>query len=625
MVVARAPSAAPGHANASRCVMRFISIEQAFGQARQTLVRFPFVLLAAFISTGVALELVGYRGDSTPLLRVLLATTLGLPLFVAIGTTVERWGARAHWHLALSGTAAVLLSMFPLAARAWTDTHLWTRYAQINLAFHLAVALLPFAGMPVGRAFWQFNRILFLRFLLAGLYSGVLFVGLAIALLALDKLFGFKVGEHSYQRLFIVLAFLFHPWFFLGGVPRDLAALDAREDYPGGLKVFAQFILIPVVTVYLLILTAYLGRVLVTHTWPSGWLGWLVSSVAAAGTLALLLVHPVRDRADNRWVNAYGRWFYVALLPAIAMLLMAIFQRIHQYGITERRYFLAILAFWLAGIALFYAVTASRNIRVIPATLCLLALGTLVGPWSAYAVSRASQTSRLRALLGAHQMLVEAGIQRPTEEVPFAARREMSAIVRYLIHTHGTRSLDDVSKDLVAAAEPSSGSTAQGLSANEAQAQAVLEKLGVPYVPAWEYVQDNQIAYFSDAVGQAVDVAGYDALVRTNLVNPFQVAAGSDTLQFAYKSGPPRLDVTSAGQPRLQIALDPLFEAARQALGQVGTSIPRGPHTGLAPLQLEAETTGLRVRLWVRQLSALNGNLSYADADLLLDFDPAPR
>ena len=322
--------------------MRFLSIEEAFGQARQTLVRFPFVMLAAFVSTSVAVELVSHSGD-TPLLRILLASTLGLPLFVAIGTTAERWGVSQRWRLALSGTAALLLPIFPLAARAWTDTHLWTRYVQLNLAFHLAVALSPFAGFPAGRGFWQFNRILFLRFLLAGLYSGVLYAGLSIALLALDRLLGIHVSGESYERLWVVLGLLFNPWFFLGGVPRDLAALDAREDYPGGLKVFAQFILIPVVTVYLLILTAYLGRVLITHTWPSGWMGWLVSSVAAAGTLALLLVHPIRDRADNRWVNAYGRWFYVALLPAVAMLLMAIFQRIHQYGITERRYFLAIL------------------------------------------------------------------------------------------------------------------------------------------------------------------------------------------------------------------------------------------------------------------------------------------
>jgi hypothetical protein len=215
----------------------------------------------------------------------------------------------------------------------------------------------------------------------------VLFAGLAIALVALDNLFGIDIDGEAYGHLLVLLAFVFDPWFFLGSLPRDIAALEERTDYPIGLKVFAQFVLIPVVTVYVLILTAYLVRVLVTRTWPSGWIGWLVSSVAAAGTLALLLVHPVRDREDSRWVDAYGRWFYVALLPSIGMLLMAIFQRLGQYGFTERRYFLLVLAFWLAGIALYYAVTASRNIRIIPVTLCIVALATLAGPGSADAVA----------------------------------------------------------------------------------------------------------------------------------------------------------------------------------------------------------------------------------------------
>ena len=35
-------------------------------------------------------------------------------------------------------------------------------------------------------------------------------------------------------------------------------------------------------------------KVLVTGQWPNGWIGWLVSSVSAAGLLAILLVQPVR-------------------------------------------------------------------------------------------------------------------------------------------------------------------------------------------------------------------------------------------------------------------------------------------------------------------------------------------
>ena len=82
---------------------------------------------------------------------------------------------------------------------------------------------------------------------------------------------------------------------------------------------------------------------------PSGWIGYLVSSVAALGILSLLLVHPIKERKENGWIRTYGRWFYLALVPSIVMLLLAIWQRIAQYGITEKRYFLIVLSLWLAG------------------------------------------------------------------------------------------------------------------------------------------------------------------------------------------------------------------------------------------------------------------------------------
>ena len=55
------------------------------------------------------------------------------------------------------------------------------------------------------------------------------------------------------------------------------------------------------------------------------------------------------------------------------MLLLAIGKRIQQYGVTEDRYFLVALALWLSGIALFFIVRRNGDIRVIPATLCVLA------------------------------------------------------------------------------------------------------------------------------------------------------------------------------------------------------------------------------------------------------------
>ncbi|MCH7549944.1 MAG: DUF4153 domain-containing protein, partial [Candidatus Krumholzibacteriota bacterium] len=178
--------------------------------------------------------------------------------------------------------------------------------------------------------------------------------GLAVALLAIDNLLGVHVRSEFYPQLWVVIAMIFNTWFFVGGIPGNIGALDGVAVYPRGLRVFAQYILVPLVIIYLGILAIYLGKVIVTRQWPSGWIGYLVSSVAVVGILAHLLVHPVRDESGSQWVRTYSRWYYVTMVPAIAMLLLAVGKRIDQYGVTEKRYLLAVLAVWLAGISVYF-------------------------------------------------------------------------------------------------------------------------------------------------------------------------------------------------------------------------------------------------------------------------------
>ncbi len=417
------------------------SVDRLIASARATAARFPLVLASGVLAAAAGIVAVN-ASDADDWWRLLVASALGLPLFFAIKMVAERreWPASRSWPARLAGVT--LLVTFFLSWPNWSEPVAIARLVQASVAFHLLVAFAPFLGTDRRNSFWGYNKALFLRFLTAALYSTVLFAGLAIALAGVDNLLGVDVDGESYARLWLLIAFVFNTWFFLAGVPGDLRELELGSEYPAGLKVFSQYVLIPLVAVYLLILTLYLGRILFTRTWPSGWIGYLVSSVAAAGILSLLLVHPISERAENRWIETYGRWFYVALLPSIVMLLLAIWQRIDQYGVTEKRYFLAVLALWLAGIAIFYVLTKSRDIRVIPVTLCLIAVGTFGGPWSAYGVSEASQVHRLERILAANGMLEEGEALAATREVSFEDRREVSAILRYLIETHGTGAIE---------------------------------------------------------------------------------------------------------------------------------------------------------------------------------------
>ena len=594
--------------------MKWIAIREAAHRSRVTLERFPFVLLAGLTCAVFGVQAVEDSGDDT-WMRPLLSATIGLPLLFALTISAERRRWTPAWRAGAGLLGIALVIGFWWGTRGWSDMQMAARYVQINLASHLLASFLPFVGAGTMNGFWQYNRSLFLRFLLAGLYAAVLFAGLALALLAIDNLLGIDVSDESYGRLWMLLAFVFQPWLFLAGVPADLEALDRLEEYPAGLKVFTQFVLIPLVSVYLMILTAYLVRILVTQTWPSGWIGWLVSGVAAVGTLALLLVHPIRERADSRWVDAYGRWFYVALLPSIAMLLMAIWQRIDQYSFTENRYFLLVGSVWLAGIALYYGVTGSRNIRVIPLTLCVVTLLTFAGPWSAYAVSSRSQIGRLRAILRSNEMLADGQLQRPPAQVSVEDRRELSAILRYLIDTHGQQTLARIDRTLADTTAAGESLAAAEDTDHEAAARA-MRRLGLAYVNRREGGAGGQFFHLAEPGGPAVDVTGFETLRHVNLMQRTAIAIGEDSLVLGPIEGI-AVPLLWQGSPAGTV----LLESVIAGLGP-GTPRPAGAVEAQPAIVLDADAGGIRLRLVISQITGTRTDsattITAASADLLI-------
>jgi len=474
------------------------AVEELIEAARRTAARFPVVLLSAATATTAALIVAQSPGDRHRIAEaVLLGATLGLPLLFALQLIQERHRLGRVSAILLNLAGMAILSAFAAVWHTWPTEMQVGRYFQLSIAFHLAVAFLPYAGVPEEKGFWQYNRALFLRFLQSGLYSFVLCAGLSIALLAVDKLLGISVPSVAYRRLGIVIAFLFNTWVFLGGVPSDLPALDDSTDYPAGLRIFTRYVLVSLVTVYLVILTIYLGKVIVTRQWPSGWIGYLVTSVAITGILSWLLVRPLEERVEQAWIQVYSRGFFIAIMPSIVMVWLAIWKRVDQYGITERRYFMIVLSAWLAGISLYYAVRRARSIRAIPASLGLVALVTYAGPWGAYHVSQANQTARLEQLLARNDMLAGGKVQRAPRPLSDDDRRRMSSALEYLQRAHGDEALAKVFGDsMIPPGRTPSGET-------HVSVAQIMVSLGVPYLPPRGVEAPTQRGYFSYYIGAA--------------------------------------------------------------------------------------------------------------------------
>lgn len=443
-------------------MIRLLKSPQVFiKQAFESVKRFPVTVAA-----GLALSIIGWwaiklgaeRGEVNTdkayydmmervLLRAGMIASLALPLtFTAhlMGRNKLSIGKYVPMFMVLGILSSVYNDFNGYFDGMYSEDRVWLRYWGYSLIFHLLAAVLPIINKRNSNAVWQYNQTLFIRSFTTALYCGVLFLGLSGALLALDQLFGVEVDGHYYAYLWFGLLGIGGTLIFVSGVPENIQKLDDKEDFPKPLKAFSQYVLLPLVLIYLVILYAYSGQILIKWQLPVGWVSNMILSFSVAGMLALLLLYPFG--AKDKWIHTYTRGYYIALLPLLILLYIAAGIRIQEYGFTILRYSLLGLSVWLTFISIFMIVTKNRYIYVIPISLAAVAAIVWFLPGAnAWAVSQRSQTDRLQ------NQLKEIGIikNKQLQKDVIISDSLSSAIfedVEYLFEHHGVTGLEPMLK-----------------------------------------------------------------------------------------------------------------------------------------------------------------------------------
>lgn len=435
--------------------MKFPSIKTLTEGFKTTLRLYPLEVAFALVGTiaatvNVELNNIDPDGENW-CMRVLMAANLGLLLSLAITlfTRSRKINAGTKW--VFRAAAIALTVVLCLLIDPYHKQSDYIRFFLLSLSFHLFVAYAGFTIKGHIQGFWQFNKTLFLRFLTSVLYSGVLYLGLAAAIGALNFLFNFKFESDSFFILWIWIAGMFNTLFFLAGIPTDLSALDRDESYPKGLKIFTQYVLVPLATVYVVILLAYEVKIALQWSLPKGLVSNIILGYAVFGILSLLLVYPIREREENKWLKTYAKSFYFLMLPLLGLLFVAVGTRVFMYGITESRYFLIVLAFWLLFISVYFLLFKKQNIKLIPISLSLLTLLSVYGPQSAFSVSKYSQTGILLDIFKKHDAFKKGKLTPLKVKIDSASAEEAINKIEYLIGDHDLTALQPyIAKDLKA-------------------------------------------------------------------------------------------------------------------------------------------------------------------------------
>ena len=375
-----------------------------------------------------------------------MTVVLGMPLFFSLRMLRERHEQLRRWPIEIIGVPLLACWFFALPPRPFDGPGIiWIRWLLLSAALHFFVAVSAYCWCPENSGFWQFNRKLFLRFCLATLYTGVLVAGLELALLSADKLFQLKI-EKAYADLFFVMVGVFHPAFFLAGVPTDFSVLNSDTQYPKGLKAFTQFALAPLVAVYTAILYAYAIKIVLARSWPHGWVALPVLLLSGIGIFAFLLLSPLRTRSEEKWAVWFTRNFPHALAPLSILLLLSVHLRVREYGVTEQRYLGIVAAVWILAWTLVFILRRNAGIRWVPFSLAVICLFAAFGPWSAGAVSKASQLGRVRRVLQQHGLWADNHAQAADRiiRLPDKQATDLRSTLSYLIETHGGNSIKNM-------------------------------------------------------------------------------------------------------------------------------------------------------------------------------------
>lgn len=576
--------------------MKLFTPTELSTKAAEAFRRFPFVLVWVTVSTMV---LIVFANEDVDVIfeegsRVTLIAALGVPWLIGAQFYIEQFKRKGLWWIKMLIIALLILMYYILPIydpdTPVRDVSPYTRWALYFITGHLTLLFAPFITVWHPKAYWNYVSNIFTAICRSALFSGVLFLGLVLAMLAVQYLFAVDIHGKRYFQLFLLCLGIINTWVYLSGFPKDIQHAIHLNFYKG-IEVFVKFILIPLAALYIVILYAYFLKILVQWELPKGWVSYLITILSGLLFLIQGVIHPVRISHESLLIKKFQPLAYWLLLPLLILLYVAIYKRISDYGVTEARYFLILVALFITGATLYLLISRKQQLRYLPIALAILALGSSFGPWGAFSMSKKSQLAAFKKVYTAFAK-AEKNTPLSTQEY-----NRFKSITSYLYNRDGLKSASSI-----LGYDPLTTFT----NINYWQiTDKIIDSLGLKV----ENRYDLPLRYYTYEQDQALFIGGYQW--SKNFY--FTTSNASHEIAKGY-----RMQLSSDGQSVKILKGDtPILELpAEELIRQLQDESPDIPIQILTKMQLQGSTAAIDVHLHFNTLNVRDdaGILTINDA-----------
>ncbi len=256
-----------------------------------------------------------------------------------------------------------------------------------------------------------------------GAVCGVLAGGLSTCIMAFETLL--LHFDDSYKVLLTVLALLwivFYINIFLSFIPKK------EEEIPQS-KIFRSLVLFAGLPLYILlvvILLAYLAKIVVTFNMPVGEINWFASFASLFFIFFLLSVRQYSEKLARFFVK-YGGYF---LFPVLIIQAIAVYERINAYGLTTPRT-VSLVLILISILFILGSLITPKHFNKIALLSGIIVLVVTVTPFNVIDMPVKSQTKILEDVLIKNGM-IENGVVIPKKDLSQDDAERISSAYHYL-------------------------------------------------------------------------------------------------------------------------------------------------------------------------------------------------